>query len=159
ACLSSALKRAKKLRLISYNPASDCADQLPRYEREEMTVLTVEQSRQLLDAATGTQLYTPILIALSTGARRGECLGLRWRNVDLHRGIVRIVEQLEQRRGQEVRAKLPKGEKVRSISLASVHIETFRRLKASELRRAANTGHVRMRLTRRPPINPRNPDR
>jgi integrase len=121
-----------KLRLIPYNPATDCKDQLPRHEREEMTVLTVEQSRQLLDAAIGTQLYAPILIALATGARRGECLGLRWKNVDLDRGIIRITEQLEERRGKSIRVKLPKGEKVRSVTLAPVHVEMLRRLKVQQ---------------------------
>jgi integrase len=131
-CLSGALRRAVKLRLISYNPATDCSDQLPRHERKEMTVLSVEQSRQLLKAATGTQLYAPILIALATGARRGECLGLRWRNVDLDKGIVRITEQLEHRRGQSIRVKRPKGEKVRSVMPAPFHMELLRKLKMEQ---------------------------
>jgi integrase len=131
-CLSTALKRAVKLKLILYNPAENCADQLPRYERQEMTVLSVEQSRKLLDAATGSQLYGAILLALATGARRGECLGLRWRNVNLDRGVIRIVEQLEERRGQDIRAKLPKGEKVRTVTLAPVHIEALRKLKVAQ---------------------------
>jgi integrase len=97
-----------------------------------MTVLSAEQSRQLLSAATGSQLYAPILIALATGARRGECLGLRWRNVDLDKGIIRIVEQLEQRCGKEVRAKLPKGKKVRVVTLAPTHVEMLRRLKLEQ---------------------------
>src|SRR5215472_12504228 len=132
ACLSGALKRAGKLRLISYNPATDCSDQLPRFEKTEMTVLSAEQSRQLLDAAMGTQLYPAVLIALATGARRGECLGLRWRNVELDRGVIRIVEQLEQRRGQGVRSKPPKGEKDRSVNLAPTHVEMLRRLKVQQ---------------------------
>jgi integrase len=131
-CLSSALKRAVKLRLIAFNPATACADQLPRHEREEMTVLTVEQSRQLLEAATGSPLYAPILIALATGARRGECLGLRWANVDLDRGLIRITEQLEERQGRGIRSKLPKREKVRSVTLAPAHVEMMRRLKMQQ---------------------------
>jgi integrase len=33
-------------------------------------------------------IYWPVLIALSTGARRGEALALRWRHVDLDHGTL-----------------------------------------------------------------------
>lgn len=45
--------------------------------------LTPEQSQQLLDAVRGTRAYTFCLLALTTGMRRGEILGLMWEDVDL----------------------------------------------------------------------------
>lgn len=39
--------------------------------------------------------YLGLLIAFSTGMRRGEIMGLRWKNVDLKEGIIHVVEQLQ----------------------------------------------------------------
>jgi integrase len=47
------------------------------------------ERERLLDACKKTpDLYAIVLLALSTGARRGEILGLRWRDVDLKRAVI-----------------------------------------------------------------------
>jgi integrase len=127
--LSSALRRAVEDRMIARNPADTFRKRLPKVEKGEMKVLTPEQSRQLLDAVRDTPLYTPVLLALATGARRGECLALRWRNVDLDNGTVLIAESLEQRRGVPIRSKAPKGEKQRSVALPAFAVDALRSLK------------------------------
>jgi integrase len=96
-----------------------------------MTTLTSEQSAQLLDAVQHSHIYWPVLIALTTGARRGEVLALRWRNVELERGTVRIVESLEQTK-TGLRFKSPKTERARAITLPSFAIEELRRLKREQ---------------------------
>ena len=107
--LGSALSRAVEQQLIARNPCDAFRKRLPRVERREMTTLTSEQSAQLLDAVQHSHIYWPVLIALTTGARRGEVLALRWRNVELEQGTVRIVESLEQRK-TGLRFKSPKTE-------------------------------------------------
>jgi integrase len=72
-----------------------------------------------------------VLIALSTGMRRGEILALRWRNIDLERGIVRVVESLEQTKAA-LRFKAPKTEKARAITLPSFAVEELHRLKRQQ---------------------------
>ena len=52
--------------------------------------LTDEQVRALLDALVGTRAYTFCLIALSTGMRRGEILGLMWRDINFKDGIITV---------------------------------------------------------------------
>jgi integrase len=131
--LSSALRRAVEDRMISRNPTDMFRKRMPKVEKVEMKVLTAAQSRQLLDAARDTPLYGPVLLALATGARRGECLALRWRNVDLEAGTVLIAESLEQRRGVPIRSKAPKGEKQRSIALPAFAVDALRGLKLRQV--------------------------
>jgi integrase len=100
----------------------------------------------LLDATRETSLYWPVLIALATGMRRGEILALKWRNVDLDRGMVRVLESLEQT-SAGVRSKAPKSGRGRTITLPSFAIGELRRLKREQaetllrcgVRQAGNT--------------------
>jgi len=57
---------------------------------KEKTALTREQSEQLLTSIAGTRAYLFCLIALQTGMRRGEILGLRWADVDIDNGLIRV---------------------------------------------------------------------
>ncbi len=94
--LSSALARAVEQQLIARNPCDAFKKRLPKVEHRELATLTAEQSARLLDAIRNYRVYWPTLLALATGMRRGEILALRWRNVDLDQGTIRVVESLEQ---------------------------------------------------------------
>lgn len=47
-----------------------------------------EQSLTFLKLAKTDRLYVAFLLALTTGVRQGEILGLRWKDVDLEKGIL-----------------------------------------------------------------------
>ena len=130
--LSAALNRAVEMQLIARNPAQVLRKRLPRIERGEMATLTAGQVETLLDAIRPTPLYWPVLIALATGMRRGEILALRWRNVDLDRGVIRVVESLEQTQAG-LRAKAPKNEKTRAITLPGFAIDELRRRRREQM--------------------------
>jgi integrase len=129
--LSAALSRAVEQQLIARNPCDVFKKRLPKVERREMTALNAEQSQQLLEELHHTRVYWPALIALTTGMRRGEILALRWRNVDLDRGNIRVVESLEQTKGG-LRAKAPKSEKARAITLPAFATDELRQLKRDQ---------------------------
>ena len=126
--LSAALGRAVEQQLIARNPCEAFKKRLPKVERREMATLNAEQSARLLNAIRHTRVYWPVLIAFATGMRRGEILSLRWRNVDIERGSLWVVESLEQTRAG-LRAKAPKSEKARAITLPAFAIDELRRLK------------------------------
>lgn len=60
--------------------------------------------------------------------RRGEVLALRWRNVDLEGGVVRVVESLEQTK-TSIRFKSPKIDRTRAVDLPGFAVQELRRLK------------------------------
>lgn len=88
-----ALGHAVKWQLVGRNVAE--AVDPPKLEKEERQVLTEEQAQALLKGITDLRLLVPVSLALLGGLRRGECLGLRWEDVDPEGGRVYIRQTLE----------------------------------------------------------------
>ena len=82
AAINSACNEQVRARTIRSNPAADVKP--PRqHSNGDMTVLTPQQVRALLDAVRGSR-YEPVIVLGATCALRvGEALSLRWENVDL----------------------------------------------------------------------------
>jgi len=76
-----ALRDAVRWGKLARNPA-DLADP-PQERRPEMHVWSAEQARAFLAHVKGDRLSALYLLALTTGMRRGELVGLRWEDVDL----------------------------------------------------------------------------
>lgn len=57
---------------------------------EEKTALTPEESRLLLERVTDIRARTFLLIALHTGMRRGEIIGLMWEDIDFQEKIIHV---------------------------------------------------------------------
>ncbi|MFH9245780.1 tyrosine-type recombinase/integrase [Streptomyces lydicus] len=63
--------------------------------KREIEPLTAEEGRRLLTAARSNRLWAPYELAVRIGLRRGEVLGLRWSDVDLHEGVVTVRQALQ----------------------------------------------------------------
>ena len=81
--LHKALKQACRWGLISRNPADADMVTPPRNARPEMHTLTDEQIADVLREATTDTYHCLFYVALQTGLRRGELLGLRWTDINL----------------------------------------------------------------------------
>src|SRR3712207_2315103 len=57
---------------------------------KEMHPLSAREARWLLEAARGNRLEALYVLAVHTGMRRGELLGLKWGDVDLENTTVRV---------------------------------------------------------------------
>src|SRR5262249_17262303 len=135
--LKSALGRAVEQQLLARNPAE--MQRMPRVERKERVTLTVDQSVRLLKSISHMHIYWPVLLALTTGMRRGEILALRWRNVDLAKGTLRVVQSLEQTK-DAIRFKDCKTGKNRAITLPEFVVEELRRFKVEQAQTLLSLG-------------------
>jgi len=103
---SQALKQAKTWRLVRDNVAE--AVKPPPVPGKELPILQPEQARKLLDQMRDRPLYLFASIALKTGLRRGEILGLRWCDLNLDAGRLHVEQALEETLTRGVRVKAPK---------------------------------------------------
>ena len=95
--LSQMMKQAVREEIILRNPC-DPIDDVKRPEAAERRSLSAEQAVQLamdLKECERSGRIVAVWLALATGVRRGEALGLVWGNVDLTRKRIRIEKQLD----------------------------------------------------------------
>lgn len=90
--LSAALKLAKRWGLVADN-VCDVAKP-PKLSYRASKIWTAEETAAFLEAADDDPLATYWRMAVETGARTSELLGLTWDDLDLERGTVRLGEQV-----------------------------------------------------------------
>ena len=88
----SSLEKAVEQGFIYKNPALDC--KVPSASKTEKYILKPEEIKKLMKEARNTSLYELFVLALSTGMRRGEIIGLMWDDVDLNTGAINIQRQI-----------------------------------------------------------------
>lgn len=88
AVLRKALNQAIKMQYIQHNICD--AVELPKIKNTEAQFLDKQQVIETLNALKDTEIYTPILLAISLGLRRGELLGLQWKDFDFKNNMVSI---------------------------------------------------------------------
>jgi integrase len=112
--LNTALKSAVRLKLIKENPSSLIIE-IPKHTQSEIKVWNVEESIKFMSNSEGKSRYSfAFRLALMTGMRQGELLGLRWKDVDFNKKIIRITQTLSHN-GKELKAGAKTKSSVRSI--------------------------------------------
>jgi integrase len=86
--LHKALAQAVRWNLIPRNPSDNV--KAPTPTSKEMHPLSASEARELLEAASGDRLEALYVLAIHTGMRRGELLGLKWADVDLENVTIRV---------------------------------------------------------------------
>ena len=71
------------MKLIYDNPCKHVL--LPHPVKNEVQAYDEDEIKQILSCARGTDLYFPIYLLIHTGMRRGELLGLRWKDVHIEK--------------------------------------------------------------------------
>jgi integrase len=97
--LSQALAHAVALEVLVKNPAVQVKP--PRPTSDEIKILTKPEIAVLLDAAKANSLLAiAILVAVTTGVRRGELLALRWSDLDLKGGRLAVNQAMQRTKGE-----------------------------------------------------------
>jgi integrase len=121
--LHKALKQAVRDGLIPRNATE--AVKPPQVRREEIRPLTTEQVRTLFEAAKGDRLEALYVLAVTTGLRQGELLGLKWDDVDMEVGTLQVRRTLTTAKGgPALSAPKTKGSR-RTVKLSQTALEAL----------------------------------
>jgi integrase len=121
--LHKALSQAVSDGIVPRNAADVKA---PRPTPEEMQPLSEAEARAFLDTARGDRFEPLYMLAISTGLRRGELLGLRWKDVDLERGTLRVGRALVREAGRHVLGETKTRRGRRQINLTPRAVSTLK---------------------------------
>jgi integrase len=135
--LRQALQQAVVWQILARNPTA--AVKPPKTERGTLQTYDVLQTAELLEAMRGTRMLVPVALAALCGMRRGEIAALKWRNVDLARAQIAIVESAEQTKAG-VRYKEPKSGRARTVALAETMIEELRAYRLAQTQELLRLG-------------------
>jgi integrase len=155
AVLSAALEQAVRSQMIASNPARGV--ELPkRATQRRMRALTIDEAAKLREAASGDRFEALFLLLIGTGLRPGEALALRWADLDLDAGRLRVERSLGRRRkGEPWRFEDPKtsGSR-RTVPLPATIVRALRAHRAAqaEERLAAGSSYADLDLAFSTPL-------
>ena len=142
--LRQALQQAIRWQLLARNPAD--AVQPPRPRRKEIRALTEDETAKLLTESKARWLYMPILIAATTGLRRGEVLAVRWADIDLEAKTLAVRRSLEQT-AEGLSFKEPKTSRSRRVvALLDLTVDALRKHRTSQARERLAAGSAYLDL-------------
>jgi integrase len=118
--LKMALRQAVGWGLLPRNVAEVVRP--PRRTAPQLQVWTPGQAQTFLTAAEGHRLSAAFYLALMTGLRRGELLGLCWDDIDWTRSRLQVVHNLIEERGAGVAGKQHRGQA--TVSSVKVQLAT-----------------------------------
>jgi len=138
--LKLSLTQAVGWRILKTNPMDSIAAPVPI--KDEILFLDKAETAMMLLAAEGKEIYTPILVAVTTGLRRGELLALRWSDVDFEKNHLDVKQALidTKERGLEFKAPKSKAGK-RRISLPAITVQELKRHRNRQAEQFLKLGH------------------
>ena len=121
--LRQALAQAVRWNLLVRNPADVVRP--PKVERAKMRALDTTETAALLEAVRSTRMFIAVLLAVTSGMRRGEITALRWRAINLAGAELSVMASAEQT-AAGVREKETKSGRARTVALTALAIEELR---------------------------------
>lgn len=123
--LHGALEQAKINGYLRINPSEGTT--LPKVEKEELRIMDANDVSVFLRAIEGDEYELPLFVALFTGLRQGELLGLTWDCVDFEKGTILINKQHHRAKGEKEYHFSPlKNSRPRSLTVASAVMDALR---------------------------------
>lgn len=121
-----------------------------------MHPLSAPEARRLLETAQGDRLEALYVLAVHTGMRRGELLGLKWEDVDLDGLVIRVRRTLTHtENGRKLALGEPKTKKSRrTVRLTPRAVEALQRHRARQAEERLKAGAVYEIRTSSSPARP-----
>jgi integrase len=125
ALLHGIFKRAQRHHDLQHNPAIDVPRLRESYDAARLDFYSPEEISRLAEHAAHDQDGIVYLLAAFTGMRRGELVGLLWKDVDFANHSIRVWEQIDRagERGQ------PKSRTSRTVPMIEQAADALERLK------------------------------
>ena len=126
--LSQALRWGERLGILRRNVAGDV--NRPRTQHYQARFMDWDECQRYLDIAKRSQYFPAILLAITTGIRRSELVGLRWTDVDFATATLTVPRGLvELAKGRLVTNDHTKGGRRRMMALPSTALGAFQWLR------------------------------
>lgn len=138
ATLRAALEDAMREEIVTRNVAK--LVRMSRPPKREREPLTVAQVRVLLAGTKEHRLYALFVVLAVLGLRRSEALGLRWEDVDLDKGTIRIRRSLQRVDSGLVVMDTKTQRSARVIPLPQLVVDALRRLRGTQERERSELG-------------------
>lgn len=124
--INVALKHAVDWQLISFNPNEKVKS--PKRLKVESKFYDLEQTKALLRALDTEHIkYQAIIrLALDTGCRRGELIGLEWSDIDFKNGMVTINKTLQRINKKFIEGTPKNNNSIRSVPISDPTIEVLK---------------------------------
>ncbi|MDE7099015.1 MAG: site-specific integrase [Ruminococcus sp.] len=144
AVLQSILSQAVKLDIIQMNPADAERLTLPKTVAPKVEIFTKQEAAEMLSCLENEPLQFQVLVqlAIMTGCRLGELIGLKFSDIDYRTNKIIIERSAYKCKGQPTSIKPPKDYEVRTITVNDYCIELIKLLKAEKCRQALELGTV-----------------
>jgi integrase len=136
--LTRALGQAVRWGLLAANPAKGA--QPPRPRRKEPVVVDAALASRILEVTRETSFELPVALALCTGMRRGEIMGLRWGDLDQSLAVAQVRRTLQPTRGGLVIQEPKTRRSRRSVILPAMLRSYLHRQQADQRRRRGRLG-------------------
>lgn len=141
--LRSILSLAYKMEYIENDISMSRRLDFPKATSSEIEVYTVDEVRKILDALMDEPIHirTIIELAIFTGCRRAEIVGLKWADIDLENNRLHVKRSIYKIHGQKAQEKEPKSKNgIRSMIIPDRLCETLKEYKAHQERYKAYLG-------------------
>ena len=129
--LKAAFNKAVGWRIIGQTPCVEIT--LPRVKKKSMKTLTASEVTKLLETAKGHPIELVIQLAASCGLRRGEILGLRWRQVDMNSQVLHLSENYTESSKGVSLSELKSDSSYRSVDFSDSIKRALKHQKAKQL--------------------------
>jgi integrase len=137
--LHNVLQQAVREGILGRNPTD--AVERPKVEKTEMQILTEEQARRFVIATMRNRYGMLFYLALMTGMRQGELLGLKWTDLDWDKGLLNVQRQLQRSKGHSPQLVPPKTKAGRrQVKLGQGTLERLSRHKEDQAEMKAARG-------------------